>query len=106
MSSSVQFKLKSAREFEKLEFSGMFISVSELKSAILAHRSFKSAAGSFGLVLSNAQTNEGTPPSPRMFPHAPSPRIWHTPARALLKDSRLPRAGARHASLVVAARRI
>ncbi|KAJ1637752.1 DWNN domain-containing protein [Pavlovales sp. CCMP2436] len=56
-SSSIQYKLKSARDFDMLEFSGMFISVAELKRSIV-ERKFKSAGDSFGIVLSNAQSGE------------------------------------------------
>lgn len=58
--SSVQFKLKSARDFDRIDFSGMFITVVDLKRAII-ERKLKSAGDSFGLVLSNAQTGEGVP---------------------------------------------
>ncbi|KAG8469720.1 hypothetical protein KFE25_006175 [Diacronema lutheri] len=54
---SVQFKLKSQKDFDAVEFEGMFISVHALKRAIIAQK-LKSAGDSFGLVLSNAQTSE------------------------------------------------
>lgn len=60
---SVQFKLKSARDFERIDFSGMFITVVDLKRAIIEQK-LKSAGDSFGLVLSNAQTGEGRPRQP------------------------------------------
>lgn len=55
---AVHFKFKSAREFDKLDIEGPFITVSSLKDKIIEAKNLGKAAD-FDLVLTNNQTGEG-----------------------------------------------
>jgi E3 ubiquitin-protein ligase RBBP6 len=57
MMSSVHFQFKSAKEFSTVSFEGSYISLSELKKAIIAQK--KLAKADFDLQITNAQTGEG-----------------------------------------------
>lgn len=59
---SVHYKFKSAREFDTITFDGLHISVDDLKKAI-SQRNRIGKTADFDLLITNAQTKEGTHPS-------------------------------------------
>jgi E3 ubiquitin-protein ligase RBBP6 len=54
---SVHFKFKTARDFDTIAFQGPYISLGELKKAILAKKRL-SRSNDMDLEVMNAQTNE------------------------------------------------
>lgn len=63
---AVHFKFKSAREFDKLDIEGPFITVSSLKDKIIEAKNLGKGAD-FDLVLTNNQTGEGEHLRPRFL---------------------------------------
>lgn len=58
---SVHYKFKSAKDFSTINFDGSYISVGDLKRAIVEQKKLGKSIENFDLQITNAQTNEGTP---------------------------------------------
>ena len=56
---AVHFKFKSFRDYDTISFDGSFIAVGELKRSIIAKKKL-GKSNDFDLIITNAQTNEGT----------------------------------------------
>lgn len=70
---SVHFKFKAAKDFDTVSFSGSFISVGELKRAILTKKKMTRSTD-FDLEIVNAQTNEGASAAPQRLSERASER--------------------------------
>jgi hypothetical protein len=60
MASTVHYKFKSQKDYDSVNFDGMFISVGDLKSAIVDKKGL-GRDQACELLLTNAQTDEGAP---------------------------------------------
>jgi E3 ubiquitin-protein ligase RBBP6 len=58
---SVHYKFKSAKDFSTINFDGSYISVGDLKQAIVEQKKLAKSIENFDLQITNAQTSEGAP---------------------------------------------
>jgi hypothetical protein len=63
MSSFIHYKFKSAKDYDTYRFDGAGVPVWELKQEIIQAKKLDKGLD-FDLVISNAQTNEGSPSPP------------------------------------------
>jgi len=59
---SIYYKFKSSKDFDTLNIEGPHIALGKLKQQIITQKKL-GKSGDFDLVVTNAQTNEGTQPN-------------------------------------------
>ncbi len=57
---AVHYQFKSCNFFEKITFEGGFISLGALKAAIIEQKKMTGRSSGFDLLVSHAQSNEGS----------------------------------------------